>query len=193
MAILFQAVYPWAPFTYTSVTGTSAQPITGTGSILTVGGPQLNGKPFYLTAQGYVKAHGAAQTIAIGFQGQVHATSFSGTQLGTGTASGTATAGTNYPFLLTAELFADNTSGILSGFYTVTDGVTPTTKANTVLANKLTSVTFGQSTLSNPGNPIGSTGGGTTAPALDFCLTLTNSVADTTETLIITSFYCSQD
>lgn len=192
MAILFQSVYQWAPLNFTTGSGTSAQAITG--AVLNVGGPNLSGKPFYLVCQGYVKAHGATQTLAVGFQGRAYATSaFSGTQLGTGTASGTLTAGTVYPFLLTAELFADNTSGILSGFYTVTDGVTPTTKANTVVANLLTSITFGQSTLSNPGNPIGSTGAGNQAPALQFVPTVTNSVSDTSEVVTITSFYVSQD
>ena len=199
MSILFTAqtstgalITPSNSLSVTSASGTSAQVVTG--GVLTVGGPGLNGKPFYLVAQGYVKAHGATQTIAVGFQGRAHATTaFSGTQLGTGTASGAMTAGTFYPWGLFAELFADNTTGILSGSYQVTDGVTPTTKAPTVLAATLSSITFGQSTLSNPGNPIGSTGAGNTSPALDFAITFTNSVSDTTEIFTITSFYCSQD
>lgn len=182
------------PVIYTSVTGTSAQVVKSGGSalVLTVGGQINNGRPFYLTAQGWVKAHGTSQTVAIGFQGAAYSTSaFSGTQLGTGTASGTLTAGTYYPFWLSATLFVDNTSGILSGFYSVADGASPTLKAPTVLANTLTGITFGSNYVasSNATNPLASA----QTPALQFALTMTNSVADTTETLGVTSFYCGND
>jgi hypothetical protein len=177
----------------TSGSGTSAQVIkNGTSAlVINLGGQIYNGKPFYLTAQGWVKAHGTSQTIAVGFQGAAYSTSaFSGTQLGTGTASGTLTAGTVYPWLLNATLFADNTSGIMSGFYTVTDGVTATTKANTVLASTLTSITFGTNNVgTNVTNPLA----GAQTPALQFALTFTNSVSDTTETVSVSSFYVSND
>jgi hypothetical protein len=194
MAIFATAVGPTnQPISMTSATGTSAQVIKNGSSalVLTVGGQVYNGKPFYLVAQGYVKAHGTSQTIAFGFQGAAYSTSaFSGTQLGTGTASGTLTAGTYYPWLINATLFADNTSGIMSGFYQVTDGASPTSKAPTVLASTLTSITFGTNNIgTNVTNPLA----GAQTPALQFALTFTNSVADTTEVVSVTSFYATND
>jgi hypothetical protein len=193
MSIFATAVGPVnQPVTYTSLTGTSAQVVKtgGAALVLTVGGQIYNGKPFYLTAQGFLKAHGTSQTFAMGFQGSAYSTSaFSGTQLGTGTASGTLTAGTVYPWYLNATLFADNTSGILSGWYTVADGATPTLKAPTVLAATLTGITFGTNNAATGSNPLSSA----QTPALQFALTLTNSVADTTEVLSVTSFYAAND
>jgi hypothetical protein len=155
-----------------------------------VGSQIYNGKPFYLTAQGWVKAHGTSQTVAFGFQGAKYTTgAFSGTQLGTGTASGTLTAGNVYPFLLQATLFADNTSGILSGYYSVVDGVTPTYKSNAVLAATLTGVNFGTNNATNATNPLASA----QTPALQFALTFTNSVSDTTEVVSVSSFFVSND
>lgn len=192
MAIFAQAVVPVnQPIAYTSVAGTSAQPITS--AVLTVGSAVYNGKPFEIVAQGYVKAHGATQTLAFGLQGQAYSTgAFSGTQLATGTASGTLTAGTYYPFFLRAQMFADNTSGILSGFYTVADGVTPTLKAGTIVAAKLTGITFGSNAITGTTyatNPLGAA----QTPALQFALTITNSVSDTAEIFYITSFYATND
>lgn len=190
MAIFSTAVGPTnAPVSVTSAAGTSAQVITG--NILTVGGQVYNGKPFSVIAQGYVKAHGATQTFAFGLQGQKYSTgAFSGTQLGTGTASGSMTAGTVYPFYLKATFFADNVSGILSGFYSVADGVTPTLKGGTVLANLLTGVSFGSNNVgTNVTAPLASA----QTPALQFALTFTNSVSDTTEVVSITSFYAEND
>lgn len=194
MSIFATAVGPTnQPISFTSGSGTSAQVIKNGSSalVLTVGGQIFNGKPFQVVAQGYVKAHGSSQTIAFGLQGAAYSTSaFSGTQLGTGTASGTMTAGTVYPWYLAATLFADNTSGILSGFYTVVDGVTPTLKAPTVLANLLTGITFGSNNVgTNVTNPLASA----QAPALQFALTFTNSVSDTTEVVSVSSFYASAD
>jgi len=189
MAIFATAVGPTnQPVSQTSVAGTGVQVVTS--PILVVGGQVYNGKPFSVVAQGYVKAHGATQTIAIGFQGQKYAAAFSGTQLGTGNASGAMIAGTVYPFYLKATLFADNTSGILAGSYTVQDGVTPGFKAGTVLTNLLTGVSFGTNNVgTNVTNPLASA----QAPALQFALTFTNRVSDTSEVVSITSFYATND
>lgn len=191
MSIIAQSVGgAYAPVTQVSVTGTSVQPITG--AILVVGGQVLNGRPFNITAQGYIKAHGATQTVAIGYAGQVYSTTpfTTGTQLGTGTASGVLTAGTYYPWLLEATCFADNTSGVLSGNYSVCDGSTPVYKIQTVNAALLTGVTFGSNNVgTNVTNPLAAA----QAPALQFAVTFTNSVADTTEKVTITSFYATSD
>lgn len=189
MAIFAQSVYSNNPLSVTSASGTSAQVVTG--AILTLGGSWLNGKPFWLEIQGYVKAHGTSQTIAIGFQGAKYSTgAFSGTQLGTGTASGAMTAGNFYPFSLTAWLTVDNASGILTGSYSVQDGVSPTLKAPTVLANLISGISVPADVLSNPGNPIASA---IKSPVLQFCPTFTNSVSDTSEIVTITSFYAATD
>jgi hypothetical protein len=192
--IFAQAVGPTnQPVAWTQGSGTSAQVIKNGSSalVLTVGGQFLNGKPFVITAQGFYKSHGASQTMAIGFQGAAYSTSaFSGTQLGTGTASGTMTAGTVYPWFLQAEVAADNTSGILTGFYTVLDGVTPTLKAPTILANLLTGITFGTNNVgTNVTNPLAAA----QTPALQFALTFTAGVSDTAGIVSVTSFYATTD
>ena len=180
---------------YKSLTGTSAQPITstagGTALQLNVGGQILNGRPFEVVCQGYVKAHGATQTLKMGLQGQLNASTFSGTQLYTSaTASGVMTAGTVYPFYMRVCLFADNTSGILSGFGVQCDGVTPTFVGGAIVSNLLTSVTFGSN---NVGTSVTAPLASAQGVALQFCPTITNSVADTTEVFTVTSFYATSD
>jgi hypothetical protein len=190
MSIIAQVVGgAYAPVNQTSVTGTSAQVIT---TYLTVGGQINNGRPFKVWAQGYVKAHGATQTINFGLQGQVGNSTFSGTSLILGTASGTLTAGTFYPFLIESTFFADNTSGIMSGYGSVADGVTPTYKILTKTANLLTGVTFGSAQVgTNVTNPLASAQ--LAADCLQFAVSFTNTVADTSEIVTITSFYATGD
>lgn len=194
MAIFAQQVFSGNPVAYTTLTGTSAQVVqqAGAAMVLNIGGAFLSGKPFQVVIQGSYKSHGTSQTGALGIQASAFSTSaFSGTQLGTGTASGTMTAGTSYPFYAKFDGFCDNTSGILSGSFTSTDGVTPTLKGGTITANLITGVTFGTSVVAsaNATNPLASA----QVYALQFAPTWTNGVADTTAVLTVTSFYATTE
>jgi hypothetical protein len=194
MSILAQAVGPTnQPISFTQATGTSAQVIKNGSSalVLTVGGQILNGRPFKIVAQGYYKSHGTSQTMALGIQGAAYSTSaFSGTQLGTSTASGTMTAGTVYPWYVELDAFADNTSGIMSGVFSAADGVTPTKTAAAVVANLLTGITFGTNNVgTNVTNPLAAA----QTPALQFALTFTAGVSDTAGIVSVSSFYAVAD
>src|SRR5271157_4617548 len=110
--ILAVAVGPAnVPYAFTTASGTSAQPVvpsSGVGiPILTLGSAFLNGRTFQVVLSGYCKSHGASQTMAIGLQGQVYATTFSGAQLGISAASGIMIAGNSYPFSFIFEGQAD--------------------------------------------------------------------------------------
>jgi hypothetical protein len=195
MSIFAQAVGPTNnPISFTSGSGTATQVINN-GSValvLTVGGQVLNGRPFNVVAQGYVKAHGATQTIKMGLQGAAYSTSaFSGTQLyEAATASGTLTAGTFYPWWLNASLQADNTSGILQGMViTVVNNVQGSTGSN-ILANTLTAITFGSNNVgTNVTQPLASA----QTPALQFALTFKNSVSDTTQIISVMNFWAQSE
>jgi hypothetical protein len=185
-----------APFQFTTASGTSAQvilPASGVGlPIITLGGAFLNGKPFRIHLGGFVKSHGASQTMQVGVQAQVYSSSsFSGTSLGLNTASGTMTAGTNYPFYHRLDLIADSTSGIMTGTFGGADGVTPTRTAVTVVANLITGVSWGTSIVSsgNAANPLASAA----APALQFAPQIVNGVTDTATVFNITNFFAETD
>ena len=175
---------------FTTAAGTGVQVMP---TILTVGGAVLSGKPFKITEQGTLLAHGAAQTLIFGLQGAAYSTgAFAGTQLAAGSASGAVTAGSSYDFYLTATLFGSNASGLVSGFYITSDNVTPSAKAVTVTAAKLTGIKFGSSVLSGTTwatNPLGAA----QLPALQFALTVQASVSDTQQVFSITSFYATND
>ena len=191
MSIFASAVGPTnQPVTVTSATGTGIQVISGT--LLSIGpnAALYSGKPFHIIAQGYVKSHGASQTIAIGLQGQKGSATFSGTQLATLTASGQMIAGTVYPWYIEYDASADNVSGILTGDFWGFDGITPTKTAQTVSAATLSGVNFGSFNVgTNVTNPLAAA----QTVALQFALTFTNTVSDTVETVSITSFYAGND
>lgn len=188
--IIAQAVGPTnQPISFTTGTGTAAQVIQNgsTPLVLTVGGQILNGRPFEVKVQGYVKAHGASQTMKLGLQAAKYTSgAFVGTQIYTaGTASGQMIAGQSYPFYLSATFFADNTSGILTGYASTCDGVTPTMNGSTVVSSLISGVSFGSN---NVGANVTAPLAGAQTPALQFAITFTNSVSDTVEVVSITSF-----
>jgi len=193
-----------APVAYslmTSASGTSAQVIqvssTGTSAGLTAGAftlvsPSsnlLNGRLFNVTVTGWIKAHGATQTVAPGLQILPWNTTVAGGPTASGTAtftpvaSGTLTAGTFYNFNISQDFFGDASTNTL------------TCKAPTVYAAgssisivstaSAQTVAFASASQTEPINGVNNT---TDYPLASFAVSFTNSVSDTVETIQLTQF-----
>ena len=188
----------------TSVAGTAAQPWQVSANGVTQGetagnfylnsqpSNNLNGRRFNITYGGWVKAHGATQTIAFGLVLYPWNTSVaggiaaSGTNTYTAVASGTLVAGTFYDFVVSQDFYGEINANTLTCFaptvYVAGSPVTIVTTASPI------TVAFALPTQTEPINGINNT---TDYPLASFNPTFTNSVSDTTETLQLTQFALS--
>ena len=184
----------------TSATGTTAQlwqvSANGVTQGLTAGnfnlvaGPSniLNGRRFEVSYGGWVKAHGATQEIAFGLQIFPWNTTVSGgpTVSGTNTFtavnSGVLTAGTTYDFIVTQQFFGEANANTLTCFApTVYVGGSQVTIAS---VGSAVTVAFASASQTEPITGINTT---TDYPLANFTPTFANTVADTTETLQLTT------
>lgn len=149
----------------------------------------LNGRKFNVTCAGWVKAHGATQTIAFGLQcfpwntTVAGAIAASGTNTYTAVASGTLVAGTYYDFVISQDFYGEINANTLTCFaptvYVAGSPVTIVTTATPI------TVAFALPTQTEPITGINNT---TDYPLCSFCPTFLNSVSDTTETMQLTQF-----
>lgn len=185
----------------TSAAGTAAQTMAvssvGTTAGVTAGNfyldvPSsnlLNGRRFNITAGGWVKAHGATQTLAMGLQIYPFNTSVSGARTASGTAtftpvaSAALTSGTYYDFLISQSFFGESNANTLTCLaptvYTAGVVTTIVTTATPV------TVAFASASQTEPITGINNT---IDFPLASFTVTFTNSVSDTVETIQLTSF-----
>jgi hypothetical protein len=192
-----------APVLYsamTSASGTSAQlwqvSATGVtaglaaGNFNLVAGPSnnLNGRRFNITYGGWVKAHGASQTIAPGLQIFPYNTTVAGGPTASGTAtfttvaSGQLIAGTFYDFIVSQDFFGEANANTLTCFApSVYVGGTQVTIAATSAA---ITVAFN---VASQTEPITGENNTTDYPLANFTPTFANTVSDTTETLQLTT------
>ena len=212
MAILAQA--PVAFSAYTSIAGTSEQiiPVSTSGVIagLTAGnfylnncpdGNKLSGKRFKVNVGGWLKAHGASQTVAFGllWQAYTSAGALNSTPADTFTpvASAALTAGTYYDFVIEQEFFGDANAGkIIAYLPSVTIAGVPVTTV-TVTA-PLTCPNLNASAAWQ--EPSGQSTGyitptvGMNLPVIAFCASITNTqVSDLVETCALTEFTLSME
>jgi hypothetical protein len=183
----------------TSATGTSAQvwqvSAAGVTAGLTAGnfnlvsGPSnnLNGRLFEVVYGGWVKAHGATQTIAFGLQIFPFNTTVAGGPTASGTAtytavaSGTLVAGTFYDFQVRQQFFGEANANTLTCF-------APTvyvagTQVTIVTLPAAITVAFNIASQTEPITGINAT---TDYPLANFSPTFLNSVSDTVETMQLT-------
>jgi hypothetical protein len=152
----------------------------------------LNGRKFNITYAGWVKAHGATQTVAFGMQLFPWNTSVSGGIALTGSntftavASGTLVAGTFYDFVVSQDFYGEGNANTLTCFaptvYVAGSPVTIVTTASAI------TVAFATASQTEPITGINNT---TDYPLCSFCPTFLNSVSDTTETMQLTQFALS--
>lgn len=187
--------------TYTAASGTSAQLFqvnaagvsagTAAGNFYLTSGPSniLNGRKFTVTSVGWIKAHGATQTVAPGLQIFPWNTSVAGGPAASGTvtftpvASASLTAGTFYDFIIQQTFFGDANANTLTCeapvVYVAGSAVTISSTATPI------TVSFQSASQTEPITGINST---TDYPLGYFGVSLTNSVSDTTQTAQLTSF-----
>lgn len=202
---MFLAEAPVQFSSYTTVAGTSAQKIqvnaagvlAGLSGNLYLTAPAanlINGTRFKVVVGGWVKSHGASQTVAPGLllhpytsAGIAPATNDAGTATFTPVASGTLTQGTTYDFTITQEFFGESNANTLTCFapQVYMNGVSITI-ASTASAQ---AVTFGVASQASPITGVNNT---VNFPLANFSVSLTNSVSDTAETAALTEFYISQ-
>ena len=149
----------------------------------------LNGRKFNITYAGWVKAHGATQTIAFGLVLYPWNTSVAGAIAASGTATYTAvasaslTAGTFYAFVVSQDFYGQVNADTLTCFaptvYVAGSPVTIVTTASPI------TVAFASASQTEPINGVNAT---TDYPLASFNPTFTNSVSDTTETMQLTQF-----
>lgn len=185
----------------TSVAGTSQQifqvSTAGVTAGLTAGNlylnspssNTLNGKRFSVVAAGWVKAHGATQTIAPEIQIFPWNTSVAGAKTVSGTATFTAvasaalTAGTYYNFLIKQDFVGSDTQDTLTGFPAI---VYVGTAAVSVTVGSSVTVDFSTASQTEPITGINAS---TNYPLASFAVSFANSVSDTTETALLTDFH----
>lgn len=189
---------------YTTLSGTSAQLIPVSSAGVTAGlrsgnffltAPEsdlLNGGRFKVTFSGWVKAHGASQTVAIGLYINPYTSASQPTGNGTLTSvtavgSATLTQGTVYNFTFAQEFFGDATAGTIT-FLTPSIFIAGASVSQGANSTPL-AVTFNSASQTNPITGINNTANW---PLADFYVGITNSVSDTAETLQLTEFYVSQ-
>lgn len=192
---------PVAFSAYTSIAGTAAQTLqvssAGVSAGLTAGNfyldstdsDKLNGRRFVVTCAGWVKAHGASQTIAPGLQIYPWNTSVAGARTASGTAtftpvaSGGLIAGTFYDFVITQQFFGEANANTLTCFaptvYVAGVPVTIVTTASPV------TVAFASASQTEPITGVNNT---TDYPLASFTFTSANTVSDTTQTMQLTYF-----
>jgi hypothetical protein len=185
----------------TSAAGTAAQPWQVSANGVTQGetagnfylnsqpSNNLNGRKFNVTYGGWVKAHGATQTIAFGLvlypwnTSVAGAIAASGTNTYTAVASGSLTAGTFYDFVVSQDFFGEANANTLTCFaptvYVAGSPVTIVTTASPI------TVAFASASQTEPITGVNAT---TDYPLASFNPTFTNSVSDTTETMQLTQF-----
>ena len=188
----------------TAVSGTSAQLFqvnaagvsagTAAGNFYMTAGPSniLNGRRFTVTAGGWVKAHGATQTIAPGLQIFPWNTSVAGGPAVTGTAtftpvaSGTLVAGTFYDFVITQDFFGDANANTLTCAAPAV--YVAGTQVAIVTVPAAITVSYQLAIQTEPITGINNT---TDYPLGYFGVSFANSVSDTTETAQLTTFSVS--
>lgn len=205
MAILAQA--PVAFSNYTTLTGTVEQITQVSAAGLTAGinggvasnfyldSPQANLLPgrSKVTATGWIKAHGATQTVKLALMWQAwQAGNRIGIPLGTFTvvASPTLLAGVFYDFLIEQEFYTELNSGLLFA-------VLPTVSINGNAVSITVGAPAGPLALPNLSSasqtePITGINTSYNYPAVSFCIGLVNSVSDTAETFAMTQFCLEQ-
>lgn len=197
--VLSQAPIAFGP--YTSVAGTSEQTITyntagnsaGFSGNLYLDSPPaniLNGKLFTVKLGGWIKAHGATQTVAVGLQWVAWANGARGTSLADTftltNKSAALTAGTFYDFVVAQQFFAESkTSQVIAFAPTVYWIGAALVVAGTVTA-PLSATFSGSASQPEPGTGINEIANN--SPVLSFAASITNSVSDTTETVQLTQF-----
>lgn len=185
----------------TSGSGTSAQlwqvSSTGTtagvtaGNLNLVAGPSnnLNGRRFVISYGGWVKSHGASQTLAFGLQIFPYNTSVVGgpTVAGTATytpvASGGLIAGTFYDFIVQQTFFGEANANTL----TCEAPTVYVAGVQVAIATVPAAITVAFNTASQT-EPITGVNNTTDYPLANFTPTFANTVSDTTETLQLTTF-----
>lgn len=186
----------------TSVTGTgSANPFLVSAAGVTAGltsgnlfldSPSsnlLNGRLITVTYGGWVKAHGATQTIKFGLNVYPWNTSVAGARTASGSAafttvaSGTLIAGTYYDFLVRQQFFGEANANTLTCLaptvYVAGSAVSISSVASAI------TVAFASASQTEPITGKNAT---TDYPLASFVATYENTVSDTTETLQLTTF-----
>ena len=170
-----------------SSTGTSAGVAAGNFYLDSPESDKLNGRRFTVTVGGWVKAHGATQTIKFGLQIFPWNTSVAGGRTATGTdtwttvATGALTAGTYYDFVMVQDFFGEANANTLTCFApSVYVGGSAVAIVTTASAQ---TVAFASASQTEPITGINSL---TDYPLCSFVPTFLNSVSDTTETMQLT-------
>lgn len=200
MAVIAQA--PVAFSKYTSLTGTGEQILQVSSAGVTAGmtagnfyldAPPsniLNGKVFTVRMAGWLKAHGASQTVAVGLLWSAwSAGSRSATTADTftiPTVSHVLVAGTYYNFSIVQQFYGDSSTNaltaILPAVYSMWGNGYSVVTATTPLA-----VTFNSASQTEPGTGFSEVAD-QNYPLVSFMTSITNSVADTVETCQLTQF-----
>lgn len=185
----------------TSATGTAAQIFqvssSGTSNGLTAGNfyldsphsDLLNGKRFKVVAGGWVKAHGATQTVAFGLQIFPWNTTVAGGRTASGTAtyttvaSGQLTAGTYYDFLIEQEFFGEANANTLTCLAPTVYAAGSSVTISSVASAQ--TVAFASANQTEPINGVNAT---VDYPLASFVVTFANTTPDTVETLQLTQF-----
>lgn len=205
MAILAQA--PVAFSNYTTLTGTAEQITQVSAAGLAAGVNNAVASNFYLdspsanllpgrskvTATGWIKAHGATQTVKIALMWQAWSgASRISIPLDTFTvvASPTLLAGVFYDFNLEQTFYTEPNSGLLFA-------VLPSLSINGNAVSIVTGAPSGPLPLPNLSSasqtsPVTGINTSYNYPAVSFCIGLVNSVSDTAETFALTSFTLEQ-
>lgn len=145
----------------------------------------LNGIPFRVKAAGWIKAHGATQTVAVGLQVFPWNTSVAGARTASGTAtftpvaSGSLTAGTYYDFYIQQEFVADANANTLTCLAPTVYAAGSSVSISSVASAQ--TVAFASSFSSGTSNTVD-------YPLASFVVSFANSVSDTTQTLQLTQF-----
>lgn len=194
---------PVAFSAYTSIAGTAEQIIPVSSSGVTAGltagnfyldGPPsnvLNGKVFTVKLAGWVKAHGASQTLKVGllWNAWTAAGARSATVVDTFTltnASTTLIAGTFYDFLLVQQFYGEANTNALSSIAPSVYNISGSPVVSGTSASPL-AVTFNSASQAEPGNGLNEVAS-QNFPLVSFAASITNSVSDTIETCQLTQF-----
>lgn len=205
MPITSQA--PVAFSLFTTASGTAEQPLqvsaagvtagltAGNFTLVTPPANEVQGNRFKVYAAGWVKAHGATQTVKLALQWQAYSTTggllFSPVDTFTPNASGTLVAGVFYDFLIEQEFYGEPNSGNLYAVPAV----------NYYIGGQaaITATAIAPATLFCPNllsasqtEPITGVNNSYNWPAANFYVTITNSVSDTVETIQLTQFAMEQ-
>lgn len=149
----------------------------------------LNGRRFVVSASGWILAHGASQTVAVGLQAFPWNTSVAGARTASGTAtftpvaSATLTAATYYNFVISQTFFASLPANTMSCLPPTVNVAGAAVSISTVPAAIVTAITIASQT-----EPITGINNTINYPLVSFAVSVTNSVSDAVETVQLTQF-----